>query len=159
VVGGRWTVAVSERLVEEAPPTASYRGALAFTLRHRTLALRDLAGDTAGAAADSRRALELLDGLPSPSGEDWFETGCCRAALAGLAAVAAWAISTGEATSQADAAMSLLRRAVSSGYRNVAAVCAESALRPLRSRADFKLVLMDLVFPAEPQSKGTSEDL
>ena len=46
--------------------------------------------------------------------------------------------------------MGWLRRAVGVGYRNANEVRIESALAPLRSRDDFRLIMMDLVFPTEP---------
>jgi hypothetical protein len=46
--------------------------------------------------------------------------------------------------------MGWLRRAVGVGYRNANEVRIESALDPLRSRDDFRLIMMDLAFPAEP---------
>jgi hypothetical protein len=46
--------------------------------------------------------------------------------------------------------MGCLRRAVGVGYRNANEVRIESALDPLRSRDDFRLLMMDLVIPANP---------
>ena len=78
-------IAVREPLVQEHPKTTNYRSGLASDLpATRGQARRDM-GDPAGAAADARRALALYDGLPSRSGEEWFEPACCHAALAGLA--------------------------------------------------------------------------
>ena len=79
-----------------------------------------------------------------------FEAACCRAALSGLAGRAGSGVSAGEATSEADAAMSLLWEAVGMGYRNTDAYLTADALDPLRDRDDFRLLMMDLVFPAEP---------
>jgi hypothetical protein len=45
--------------------------------------------------------------------------------------------------------MPLLRRAVALGYRSPDAHRAEDALDPLRVREDFRLMMMDLVFPAQ----------
>ena len=79
-----------------------------------------------------------------------FEAACCRAALAGLAGRAGSGVSAGEATSQADAAMGLLWKAIGMGYRYTDHYRTEDALDPLRGREDFKLLMMDLTFPAEP---------
>ena len=49
--------------------------------------------------------------------------------------------------------MGWLRRAVGVGYRNANEVRIESALDPLRSRDDFRLIMMDLAFPAEPLAR------
>jgi hypothetical protein len=42
-----------------------------------------------------------------------------------------------------------------SGVLNANEARIESALDPLRSRADFQLLLMDLAFPVEQFSRGT----
>ena len=52
-----------------------------------------------------------------PFASAWFEAACCRAALAGLAGRPGSGVSAGEATSQADAAMGLLWKAIGMGYR------------------------------------------
>jgi len=46
--------------------------------------------------------------------------------------------------------MSLLHKAVGMGYREAYAFRTESALDPLRSRDEFKLLMMDLAMPASP---------
>ena len=43
-----------------------------------------------------------------------------------------------------------LRRAAAMGYRNPAVYRYEPALAPLRGRDDFRLLMMDLAFPADP---------
>jgi hypothetical protein len=50
---------------------------------------------------------------------------------------------------EADAAMALSYKAVGVGYRNPDAYRTEDALDPLRDRPDFRLLMMDLAFPAE----------
>jgi hypothetical protein len=50
----------------------------------------------------------------------------------------------------ADKAMTLLHKAVAQGYRNTDAMARESALDPLRPRPDFRLLMLDLPFPADP---------
>ena len=126
-----------------------YRSDLAYSLRRRGLVRRET-GDPAGAAADARRALGLYDGLPSRSGEEWFETTCCHAALAGLAGRDGSGVPAAAAASEAEMAMALLSKAVTMGYRNADAYRTESALDPLRTRPDFQLLMMDLAFPTEP---------
>jgi hypothetical protein len=44
------------------------------------------------------------------------------------------------------------------GCRNADAFRTESALDPLRDRPDFRLLLMDVAFPAEPFSKDWDVD-
>jgi eukaryotic-like serine/threonine-protein kinase len=40
------------------------------------------------------------------------------------------------------------------GFHNLQAIQAEPGLDPLRGRADFRLLLMDLAMPADPFAKG-----
>jgi serine/threonine-protein kinase len=142
-------IAIGEALAREVPESTTYRSHLAGTLRRRGLARRDL-GDPAGAVADARRALGIYDGLESRSGEEWYETACCHAALAGLAGSAGLGVSAGEGPAEADRTMERLRRAVAMGYRDPDAFRTEPALSPLRGREDFRLLLMDLSMPSDP---------
>jgi hypothetical protein len=59
-------------------------------------------------------------------------------------------VSAAEESEEATRAMRWPRRAVGTGYRNANEVRIESALDPLRPRDDFRLIMMDLAFPAEP---------
>ena len=76
-------IAIHEKLVKESK-NPWYRGLLAQSLAAVGWRCATL-GDAAGAVADTRRALGLYDGLAARSGEEWFETACCHAALEGLA--------------------------------------------------------------------------
>jgi hypothetical protein len=60
------------------------------------------------------------------------------------------------AAGEADAmkAMEYLGRAAAMGYRNVSEMRIESSLDPLRSREDFRDLMRDLAFPAEPFVPG-----
>ena len=112
--------------------------------------MRAAAGDPAGAAADWRRAEGLF--ASHPPGEDrrrvlWAS---CRGSLAGLAGAAGPGVSPAEGAAHAEAAMALLRRAVACGYRELDHIRAEPGLDPLRSRDDFRLLMMDMGFPVEP---------
>jgi hypothetical protein len=142
-------IAIREALVREFPKVPIYRSHLAWSYRRRGLARRDL-GEPSGAAADTRKALELWDDLPSRSGQEWFETACGHAALAGLAGQPGSGVSAAEAESQAETAMALLCKAVGLGYRSPDAFRTDDALDPLRSRADFQLLMMDVALPADP---------
>jgi serine/threonine-protein kinase len=142
-------VALYEALFRQLQTDPMQRVGLARSLLSRAIVLRAV-GESTGAAADARRALGLWDGLPSRTGEQWFEAACCRAVLSGLAGRAGAGVSAEEAASEADAAMSLLRRAVGQGYRGAQDFRTQDALDPLRGREDFRLLMMDLAMPAEP---------
>jgi hypothetical protein len=97
----------------------------------------------------------LWEGLPSRPGEEWFETACARAALAGLASRDGSGVSAAEGKAEADQAMALLRKAVDMGYRDAGAFRTASALDPLRQREDFKKLVEELERPlaAKPGKK------
>ncbi len=138
-------IAIGEALIKENPMLPMYRSHLGYSLRRLGLTRLGL-GDAVGAAADARRALGFWDSLPSRSGEEWFETACCYAALAGLAG----RDGTGVPAASADTAIDLLRRAVEMGYLSRDTYRTETALDPIRGRPEFQLLMMDLAFPAQP---------
>jgi eukaryotic-like serine/threonine-protein kinase len=142
-------IVLAERLVKESPTATTYRSHLARSLRRRGLARGDL-GDAPGAAADARRALGLYEGLPSRSGEQWFQTACCHAALCGLSGHDGAAVTAAEGEEEAARAIGALTRAAGLGFRDAHQWQTESALDPLRSRGDFRLLMLDVAFPAEP---------
>jgi eukaryotic-like serine/threonine-protein kinase len=144
-------VALSEGLVEADPSLVSYQNLLSRSLHRRSLARNSL-GDTAGAADDVRRALQLYDERPARKAESYFEAACCHAALAGLAGRNGSGISTDEGKAHADQAMALLRH--ENGYREFELRTAP-ALAPLRERDDFKELLAKAKsrFSANPEKK------
>ncbi len=142
-------IAIRERLVQDHPEVTMYRSGLASSVRRRGLA-RLNSGDLAGAAADTRRALEFWDGLPSRSGEEWFETACGHAALAALAGREGSRVPADQRDAEADKAMALLTKSVGMGYRDANNFRTESALDSLRDRPDFRLLMLDLAMPVDP---------
>jgi hypothetical protein len=111
-------------------------------MQQRGLCRRGL-GDLAGAAADIRRAVSLFDNLPAMSGSE-FETACAHAALAGLAGRTGSGVSPAEGEQEAASAVEWLGRAIANGFRNTNQLRIESALDPLRDRADFKKLMAEL---------------
>jgi serine/threonine-protein kinase len=53
-----------------------------------------------------------------------------------------------------DRAMEALREAIAAGYNAVENLKEDPDLDPLRSRLDFQALLLDLIFPADPFSRG-----
>jgi tRNA A-37 threonylcarbamoyl transferase component Bud32 len=139
-------IAIAEGLASANPQVLAYRARLADGLcRRAELELQ---------ASDARRAVELLEGLPTRTGLQWFWLACARATLSAAAGRGGPGSgpgpSAGEAPGLADRAMSDLRRAAAIGYRNPAQYRYEPALAPLRDRDDFRRLMMDLVMPADP---------
>ncbi len=136
-------------LASANPKTPAYRSGLANGLR-RLASLKLAAGDAPGASGDARRAVGLYEGLPSREGAQWFALGCARATLSAAAGRDGSGALAAEARDLADRAMADLRQAVATGYRNPADYRREPALGPLRGRDDFRLLMLDLAFPADP---------
>jgi tetratricopeptide (TPR) repeat protein len=146
-------VAILEPLVKANSTYTPLRGLLARTTRRLGLA-RWAGGDTAAAVVDTRLALALFEGLPMRPVQSEYELACCHGALAGLAAAAGSGLSPGDGPIEAERAIAQLRRAVAAGYGNLAELRTETALDPLRSRPDFRLLMLDLAMPADPFARG-----
>ncbi len=146
-------VALAEALASAQPGVRTYRARLADSLR-RLAELKREAGDAAGAVADARRAVELFEGLPSRDGRQWFGLACARATLSSAAGRHGSSRSAGDTPGPAGQAMDDLRRAAAMGWRNAASYRYEPALGPLRARDDFRELMRDLDFPADPFARG-----
>jgi hypothetical protein len=145
--------ALQEPLSADHPEVPAYRGRLAETWLRTGQVLRDV-GDPGGASDAWRKAVLLLETLETPTGELAFVRSCCHAGLAGLGGLPGAGVLAGEGRSEAERAMDWLRQAVALGFRNPDACRSETALDPLRDRADFRLLMMDLAMPAEPIARG-----
>jgi serine/threonine-protein kinase len=104
----------------------------------------------ADAVAAWRRAVAIGDGLRSNYGETLYYLACCHALLGGVARSQSSARSAGEGTVELDRAMEILRRAVAAGYHDSARMRRDPDLDPLRSRSDFRLLIMDLAMLDDP---------
>ena len=135
-------VAIFRGLVAATPAKRSYRDGLA-----RSLALR---ADALRAPGRSDEARAGSEGSSPRPGEDWYDLACGHAELAGTADPSRPDTPVGEGEAEAKAAIDALRRAVAAGYRDFGAMEKDKALAPLRSRPDFRLLMMDLAFPADP---------
>jgi tetratricopeptide (TPR) repeat protein len=143
------SLAVAEPLVEAHPDLPLLRSSLGekyLRLGQVHYALENLAG----AAAAWKRALANYDRSKILTGMDTFSWACCHACLAGLAGRPGSGVSALEGADHAEKAIAELRRAVTLGYRSFDGYRTESALNPLRTRPDFRELMMDLGFPTKP---------
>jgi eukaryotic-like serine/threonine-protein kinase len=114
-------------------------------------------GDPAGGLALCRLAWERLGRIPKPSAANLYTMARARAQIGALIAKVSPASTPGPAEPRSDhleAAMTLLRRAISEGYRDLSYIRQDGALDPLRSRPDFQSLILDLAFPADPFARG-----
>jgi serine/threonine protein kinase/tetratricopeptide (TPR) repeat protein len=147
---------ICEELVEDDPKDEAFQHGLGASLL-RSGSVRAAAGDLAGAAADWRRAAALFASHP-PQGELAIVRASCHGALAGLAGRVGAGILAAEAAAQAEQAMAILRQAFAGGDREPDLLRVEPGLDPLRSRDDFRRLMSDLSFPADPFAYRVDEE-
>jgi serine/threonine-protein kinase len=100
-------------------------------------------GRTSEARAELREAERRLGQVPVPAPDTLVS-------LAGGYAMMSAAVGADEGQAYADQAMATLRRAVAAGWRDANDVHSDRSFVPLRSRADFRELEMDLSFPDDP---------
>jgi serine/threonine-protein kinase len=149
-------IALREDLIKERPKKGDLAEGLAEALL-RSGAVRLAAGDPPGAAADRHRATTLY-AIHPPSGERAIIQACCQGSLAGLSGVAGAGVTATEAQLQADQAIAILRKEVAAGYRDADLLRVEPGLASIRSRKEFRMMMMDLDFPAEPFAVRVDKD-
>jgi serine/threonine-protein kinase len=142
--------ATFDRLIADHPGVAGYPEDLAYAQLNIANAQKDL-----GRRAEARRALnrarDLYERTSTISAN--YNLGCVESRLAELALLdPAGRTSAGGAEQEAHAlrAIAALRRAVASGFRHVDEIRIDPDLDPLRARADFQMLLLDVAFPTEP---------
>jgi tetratricopeptide (TPR) repeat protein len=145
-------IAMREALVREVPQVRAYRYRMC-ECRLRSGQVRLAAADIPGAVVDLRLALVARESLSGRSGElGMFEAGC-HALLSQIAGMKDSGIPAEERQVEAEKAMAVLRRILAEGFR-APELHTESSLEPLRSRPDFRLLMMDADFPARPFGRG-----
>jgi tetratricopeptide (TPR) repeat protein len=122
-----------------SPRNSRYRQSLSLDLSN--LARTHLALRTPAEAAESARELVAV----TPGDPETLYTGSCF-----LARCAPLAEKPSDASCYADESFTLLKQAVIAGWKNALRIATDPELAALRGRDDFKLLLMDLDFPAEP---------
>ena len=142
-------VALGEVLIRDFPTVRDYRRRLAESL-FRFGQVRRSEGDSNGATADCRRALALWESLSNLEGEDVFNSAACQSLLSSLAEHSSAGLAAAQGNAAADRAIAFVARAIAMGYRFPSMWRTETALDPLRSHPDFKLLMMDLAMPTEP---------
>ena len=141
-------IASREAVIKEFPEVLGYRIRMGECLL-RSGQVRLDAGDIAGATADWRRAVASYEGLGYRVGEiALFEAGC-HAMLSRAASLSGSGKSAGDEASEASKAIAILRKCIAEGYHDPE-LESESCLDPLRGRLDFRQLMMDVAFPAEP---------
>jgi serine/threonine-protein kinase len=154
----RRAAALQEGLVRDYPDVVEYRGPLATSLAAIGSFQRQ-AGQAEEALRSLRRALELWEPLRLVQPGDFYNIACAHALCMALIGGGRAALSPEERAdreSHGERAMAALRRAVAAGAAAPAWLAQDHDLDPLRSREDFRALLRDLVFPADPFARPRS---
>jgi serine/threonine-protein kinase len=111
------------------------------------------AGRPGEAVSTLRRVVAFGEGNPFSDPETLNFLAESHALLGRAAGMPGSGLLPGEGPVELDRAMEMLRQAVAAGYWDVAWMRRDPDLDPLRSRADFQVLLLDLAFPADPFSR------
>jgi eukaryotic-like serine/threonine-protein kinase len=144
--------ALQEQLVHNFPEVVEYRFGLASTLGALG-SLQYQAGKQDEALRSLRRALEMSATVPIVQPGALYNLACAHALCGTLIDGGHRALAPAERAerdSHCDQAMDALRRALAAGFAGVAWISQDPDLELLRSRQDFRMLTMDLVFPADP---------
>jgi eukaryotic-like serine/threonine-protein kinase len=115
--------------------------------------LRGVTGRPTEALRLFHQAQEILEGFPDGGANDLYNLTCAYSLVSDVVGRSKGTPSPGDhAESQriADLAVATLRRAVLAGWKNLRHANQDTDLDPLRSRADFRAVMMDMAFPDRP---------
>jgi hypothetical protein len=88
--------------------------------------------------------VKLVESLPEPIPPQLYALACYQAQLATVGKMERSGVTADEVRDAADKAMATLPRAVSAGYRDLAALRTDRDLDPLRKRQDFQKLLKEL---------------
>jgi tetratricopeptide (TPR) repeat protein len=148
-------LAIREGLVRDHPSFAAYRGSLAYTYRGLG---RIEAQD--GRVVEARRSFERARAIDAERAETLplsrYNLACDLALcipLIGRGDGESAPAAESERRRLADEAMHALRLALAAGYP-AAVPRRDPDMDPLRSSLDFRLLMMDSAFPADPLARG-----
>ena len=136
-------------LLKDQPENIDFRLGQGHSLLRAGLARRDR-GDLPGAVATWKQADAAFEQVGAMPPDSALLHACCHAMLAWAAGRPVSGVSAAEAEGELARAMVLLQRAAADGLRNPSFYRTEAALDSLRHRPDFRLMMMDVAFPAEP---------
>jgi serine/threonine-protein kinase len=143
----RTSIEVYEGVSREVPSNSYFR--------HRTALSRGFLGRAQFRAGKHVEALPTIQNAVTTleTSEDpllKYATACLLALTSAITDPGEGPAGADRRRRDADRAISTLRRAIELGWAGVSDMKTETDLDPLRGRADFQAILMDLSFPADP---------
>jgi hypothetical protein len=141
--------AIHEDLVRVDPASIDNRNGLAGALTGLGRA-RYRAGEAARAVDPLRRAVALREAIPNLSRDALLDLVRGQALMAALAVDSRSGLSRADGLAHAERAMTGLREAIGKADRKLDILRTDTDLDSLRSRLDFRILMMDLAMPADP---------
>jgi serine/threonine-protein kinase len=142
---------ILQKLNDANPTLTLYQNRLAMSHSYVGQARRR-SGRPFEAAVEFRRAVAIMEHLSDvqPDGYNLYNLACFRSLLSGIAADPGSGMTAAEAATLGEKAVETLRRAVDAGLQDAEFMRRDADLDPVRSRADFQVLLLDLAFPDQP---------
>ncbi len=144
-------LAIQRRMVEAKLSDSRY--SFADGIRRRGVVLQKC-GRAAEAVSAFREAVTILEGLDHSKPGNMYDLACSQSLLSGVAPDAGSGLTAADGEAEAVKAVESLRRAVVAGWKGRDHMRADTDLDPVRSRPDFRLLMMDMAMPAEPFARG-----
>jgi serine/threonine-protein kinase len=141
--------AINRRLIAADPSSRNDRAALAAAFRARGLAMEKL-GRPATAASDYRQSITVTREIRSPIPMDDYNLACCQSLLSRALAKAGSPTAAADSRAAADQAIISLQKAIAAGWQDVVLLRTDTDLEPIRSRPDFRPILLNTGFPPNP---------
>jgi serine/threonine-protein kinase len=111
----------------------------------------EASGQPADAVQYYRRSVAMLEGLKKPRPLDLYDIACCHSLISGAGTQAGSGLGAEAIEAEGERAVAGIRRATLAGYRNLFWIrTGDPDLKPIRSRPDFRLLIMDMSMPVEP---------
>jgi eukaryotic-like serine/threonine-protein kinase len=145
-------LSIIERAISARPRLSSFLQAFEVFGLKGLGATQQSAGEIGEAVTSWRRAIASDQRHPTQSNETLYFLACCHALLGGISDTPGSGLLPAQGASELDTAMAVLKGAIEGGYRNIIWMKRDPDLDPLRSRRDFKALILDLEFPREPFS-------
>ncbi len=132
------------------PPRVAILEVFSNVLLARMLARSGRRDEVPAPVERAQATLRKLEHRTDLTANILYNIACSHAVLSGLASLPGSRVSVDSIRAETDQAMEMLRRATVAGFRDSELIRQDPDLEPLRPRADFQVLLMDLAFPVDP---------
>jgi serine/threonine-protein kinase len=129
-----------ERKFKAVPDSTDARQEVASALVSRGTVYREM-GKSELAVADYRRAIQLCEGVPDQQPDALFLLASAHASRARLAGMAGSGISTDAARAETEKALTLLEKAVTSGFATIYELERSEEIETLRTRPEYRKLI------------------